>query len=206
VNALLARVADLDPDYVKHHRRQQWTLGVAVGAAIISLAVAVVVLSSSTRSACEENPAGHQCQQTNAASERHQTVRNACIRTLKTGYPCPKPGSRVAREHPGLGKNGGGVLRAASPPEGVVTSNGHAPSSQPGPPSGGHSGGSGHSGHHAPLTPSPTPAPAPPVSENATPLPGSSGDGESANRGVKACVEVIASACVKAEAELPLHP
>lgn len=94
--------------------------------------------------------------------------------------------------------------------EGVVDTNGHAPSSQPGPPShGGHQGGQGHSGTPHPLTPQPSPAPAAPAPIAPTPTPGNSGSTPGADSGLKACVEVAVSACAEVHAETPelsLHP
>lgn len=100
--------------------------------------------------------------------------------------------------------------------KGVVDSNGHAPSSQPGP----QHGGSGHHGtsggtkqpskspkpkHHvkAPPTPAAT-QPSPPPAEVApppSPQPGNSGETPAAehSQGVNACVDIVVSACVKAE-------
>jgi hypothetical protein len=100
-------------------------------------------------------------------------------------------------------EKGGYVCRALKSEE-VVPSTGNSPHSHPGP-SGGHAGHHGNSGQkHQLLPPSEPLAPAPPVSES----PGNSGETPGATHGVKACVEVVTSACIKAETpELPsLHP
>jgi hypothetical protein len=125
----------------------------------------------------------------------------ACAIIEKGGYRCLALPAN-SKPTPSSSKSGSS--------EGVVPSTGNSPHSQPGPPShGGPHGGHGHSGHSAPpSSPTPAPEPSPPASESAAPLPGNSGSTPAAEnaKGLGACVEVVVSACVKAEAELPLHP
>lgn len=96
------------------------------------------------------------------------------------------------------------VLSPASPPKGVVHQNPSHAGQQPKP--GSHPG-SRHSSSQPPPSatePAPasvpsTPAPVP------SPLPGNSGSAPAPDMGVKACVELAVSACVKAAPDLPTH-
>lgn len=125
------------------------------------------------------------------------STKLACAIVEKGGYRC-KALPLNSKPTPSSPQSGSS--------KGVVDSNGHAPSSQPGPPShGGHHGGSkgAHHAHHTPASqPSPAPAPVAPAPE-LPPAPGNSGTTPGGEHGVKACVEVVVSACVKAETPEP---
>jgi hypothetical protein len=89
----------------------------------------------------------------------------------------------------------------------VVPSTGNSPHSQPSPPSGGHKGTPRGTKQPPKSSAPPSHAKSPPgETDTQTPTsPGNSGNTPGAEHGVKACVEVAVSACIKAEA-LPLHP
>jgi hypothetical protein len=127
----------------------------------------------------------HQCRVAFEQAVLTITHAEACAILRKAGLTIQScAGARLAQE------TQRGNERAATDrhSKGVVTSNGHAPSSLPGPP---------------PSGPSGTPGTAPPAPEP-EPSPGNSGGTPGAEHGVKACVDLVVSACVKSE--LPLNP
>lgn len=120
------------------------------------------------------------------------STKLACAIVEKGGYVC-----KALPVIPDSGKRNGGEAQTPS-----------NAGQQPGPPSGGHHGGSKGT-HHAPPKHEPTadPAPAAPAPEPPSPAPGNSGGTPGGEHGVKACVEVVVSACVNAETPaLPLNP
>lgn len=124
-----AKVVELDPDWAKKERRSELRFWAALAAAIIAIGIgtwAAIVngeqgneITQIQHSACQTHPAGEECQKAKAASSRAASVATTCISFRIAGYPCPKPGSAVAK---------GGD--AESTPT-------HTGSSQPGPPSSG---------------------------------------------------------------------
>jgi hypothetical protein len=134
-----------------------FALGGAVWA-VVGTAQNTKEITQIQHSACQVDPAGRECQQTKREASLASNLAVTCIPFAKAGYPCPKPGSTVAKRHS----------------KGVTPSTGTSPHSQPPPSSGGgpgHSGGPPHSGSPVPLTPPPAPAPSPQPgnSENAHP-------------------------------------
>jgi hypothetical protein len=100
----MARVAELDPEYVKRERRREirfWTSLVIAILAIAGATWAVVVNSEQgdqiTRiTACEHDAASAACQKVRREGAKAQSLATVCIYFKQAGYPCPKPGSTAA--------------------------------------------------------------------------------------------------------------
>jgi hypothetical protein len=104
------------------------TLGLVAAVAFLGAVVTVVALrGEDTRSIvtrvseCEHDAESDACQQVRREGVEAQTRELACITIRQGGYPCPRPGSKVARQavqeaSAGAPASGGEV--AAAPPSG----------------------------------------------------------------------------------------
>ena len=175
----------------------------ALGGAIVANVVNFeqdTKITNVERTACAKAPNSEECQRVKRRSDRARSVADSCIAFRKVGYPCPRPGSRVSLPV----ASGGDALQPAS--AGQQPSPATAPATE-------HVGGGHHhhSQQHAPQSPpasSPSPAPSPsppstPQPESPPPAaPGNSGETPAAehSEGVKACVNLVVSACAEAGA------
>lgn len=178
MNAQMAKVAELDPEYVKRERRREIRFWGALGLAIIAIFGATWAVVVNTRqdstitrlSQCEQNAQSAACQDLRERAAKAQTLAVACITLEQAGYPCPKPGSDAAKAVHAAGDN------PTRHQGGDAPSTGTSPGSQPGPSGGlGNSGGSTNPGV-PPSTEQPTggtpdqPSPSsPPVVSTPTP-------------------------------------
>jgi hypothetical protein len=106
MNDLMTRIAEVDPDFARSLRRNQilsYVFAAVALAAIVGTAYAVLVnfdqgneITQVQHSACQAEPAGHECQKSKAESSRAANIATTCIPFWKAGYPCPKPGSTAA--------------------------------------------------------------------------------------------------------------
>lgn len=137
-------VPPLDAAYAKRDRKEARRFWGSLIVAILAIAGTTYAIVSThevktevtqiQHSACAANPAGHECQEIKAESDRKQPVKFACIPFHRVGYACPKPGSKAAKRL----ASGGGASQPGS--------TGSQPS---GPSSGGHGTGNAPS-HTAP--------------------------------------------------------
>lgn len=189
-------LAQLDPENQRIVRIVR-NLAVALIGSVLFLGAVIAVVTwrgENTRSIvtrvseCERDPKGEECQRIRREAERGETVRQLCHRFWRVGYLCPKPGSRAAHRE-------------------VVAGSGESPFGQPPPgssPGGKAVGPRGDGGDVAPRRPRDHKqrTPSPPVSTSSptpAPQPGDSANGASEEHGLDVCVDVVVSACVKAE-------
>jgi len=99
-----------------------------VGAVVLSAWAVVVNFGQDTvidrLSACERDPKGVACHRVKRQSDEAQPVSDACIQLRKTGYPCPKPGSRAAREYEQRAAAGGDAQNPSDAGQQHVPGNG----------------------------------------------------------------------------------
>lgn len=116
------KAAAIDPAYFKAERRQTRRFWGSLLMAIVSIIgatyAAVETHQNSTEitqiqhSACQVEPAGHECQQAKRESSRAASIATTCIPFFKAGYPCPKPGSTAAeRQARRKGQAGSGAAQ-----------------------------------------------------------------------------------------------
>jgi len=212
MNELLNRIAEADPDFAKSLRRNQilsYAFAVAALLAIGGAAWAIGVnfnqgkdITQVQRSACQEKPAGRDCQRSKRQSDKARTVRDTCIAFWRVGYPCPAPNSGVTVRSI-QGGDASQPAQAGQPPSPAEAGGEHG--------QGAHKGTQGGTrkppksrdapSHAEPEPPSADTSPA--ETEAETPAPGNSGNGASAEHGLNVCVELVKSACVKTDVELP---
>ena len=106
-----------------------------------------------TRSPCAINANSPECQKTKAASDKAQSIHDACITFKKVGYECPKVSKvrEVRKDRHNRSDISGGTDRATG---GGSSSGSSAPSSPSPPPSGGGGNGGPVVGN-PPTSPSP---------------------------------------------------
>ena len=140
------KAAAIDPAYFKAERRQTRRFWGSLLMAIVSIIgatyAAVETHQNSTEitqiqhSACQVEPAGHECQQAKRESSRAASIATTCIPFFKAGYPCPKPGSTAAeRQARRKGQAGSGAaqeLNSGSGGGGAPTSGGSGEAPAPG--------------------------------------------------------------------------
>jgi len=137
------------------------------------------------------------------------TIKLSCAIIEKARYVCPAPGTERRRDAQRDGVPLGPVLTGTPPIEPAMSD---SPAGKPGgrPPRGGQAGGGKQGAARKPRQPKPSepqPQPSPQPSSSAVPSPaptpapepGNSGQTPAPEAGVKACVDLIVSACVKAE-------
>jgi hypothetical protein len=109
----MAKVAELDPAWVRGERRREFRFWASLAVAMIAIAGAtwaVVVnkeqdtqitriepkVTKLEQTPCAKDPTGPECQTMRAEVERAASLYVTCIPIIKAGYLCPKPGSRAA--------------------------------------------------------------------------------------------------------------
>jgi hypothetical protein len=173
VNAEMAKIATLDPDWVKRERRRELRFWGSLVVAIIAIAgatYAVVVnkeqatqitriepkVTKLEQTPCAKDATSEACQKLRAEVEKAAGVVVTCIPFRRAGYPCPRPGSDLAEEQAQGGDaqqtgSTGHQQPSPSPSGGGGNGTGAGKDGQTGGHGGGHS--EGHS--EAPVTPEP---------------------------------------------------
>lgn len=125
-------LAQLDPENQRIVRIVR-NLAIALVGSVVFLAAVIAIVTwrgEDTRSivtrvsACERDPGGQDCQRIRREAEKGETLRDACRRFWRVGYPCPKPGTgktisslRSTRGGDALQPASGGQEPASGSPE-----------------------------------------------------------------------------------------
>lgn len=162
---------------------------------------------------CAKNATSKECQALRAKVERAANLYVTCLPFLKAGYPCPKPGSEAAQRklaHESQAALKGRPEVGSEPtPAAATAPSANSDTNAPKPPKGGthqhvaqgKGGGKKHPKPTRPAAPAPQPPSASVPAEVAPVEPGSSGNTPASehSNGVKACIDLAVSACVKTE-------
>jgi hypothetical protein len=111
MNGPLREAAVTDPKWARKEYRREWLIKAVTVGVLVALAVGVVTIlqnrgqdaditnvTRKVESACAIDAGGRRCQAIKLRADEEQPVGAACVQFKKVGYPCPKPGSRIARE------------------------------------------------------------------------------------------------------------
>jgi len=109
MNGALREAEVVDPKWARKERRKQLLLMAATGGALVAIAIGTVAfvlgvhnsteITQVEHSACQVEPEGRACQVARRESAKAESIATACISFRQVGYPCPRPGSKVASRH-----------------------------------------------------------------------------------------------------------